>query len=286
MQAAELSFQVLIDPHLPPVVEGAVSFETGASRAQASDPKLFVYEHHGEGFRPEDRGALTSFFEDLILGTPFPLVFATHRIGGLDTILAASLFLHRDLAIHPGMPGLVAAADLVHRRGHPYLGHVEPDLARFFQGLEGYFTGNFSKKELGERLTSAVQWVREYVIEGRLPDLGPRPQPVRVLEVGTNGFVLALAERPSVEAWVGLYRQGFLRGILIGPEDGDFRQVVASRKSERVEFDLGRALVHLNELETLSGGASEWRLDGLYLFGPPVGTTILVSHLLEVLLRV
>jgi hypothetical protein len=286
MEAVELSFQVSIDPHLPPVVEGAVSFETGASRAQVSDPKLFAYEHHGEGFGPNDPGALTRFFEDLILGTPFPLVFATHRVGGLDTILATALFLHRDLATHPGMPGLVAAADLVHRRGHPFLGHVEPDLARFFQGLEGYFTGSFSKKELGEKLTLAVQWVREYVLEGRLPDIGPRPQPIRVLDVGTNGFVLAATDRPSIEAWVDLYRQGFLRGVLVGPDEGDFRQVVASHKSERVTFDLGKALLHLNELEVLSGGDAEWSLDGLYLFGPPIGTTILVGHLLEVLLRV
>lgn len=286
MQAAELSFQVLIDPHLPPLVEGAVSFETGASRAQTADPKLLAYEHHGEGFGPGEVGALTRFFEDLILGTPFPLTFATHRVGGIDTILATALFLHRELAVHPGMPGLVAAADLVHRRGTPYLGHVEPDLARFFQGLEGYFLGSTSKKELGEKLTFGVQWVREYVLEGKLPDLGPRPQSVRVLDVGTNGFVLAGADHPSVETWVSLYRLGFLRGILIGPDDGDFRQVVVSRKSDRVEFDLEKALLHLNEMETLAGGNPEWSLDGQYLFGPRVGTTILVSHLLGVLLRV
>ncbi len=207
------TFHVRIEPGLPPVVPEALSFETGASRAQAADPDLHVYEHHGEGFGQADPGALTSFFEDLILGRPMPLVFATPGINGLDTLVALSLFLHRDMAIAPSMAGFVADVDLVHRRGLALLGHVEEARGRFFRLLSGYISPGLSKRELGERLGTAVAWIRAYVMTGELPDLGRSWPSVDVLKVGTGGFVLAESAGSLLEGWVALYRQGFLKGV-------------------------------------------------------------------------
>jgi hypothetical protein len=62
--------------------------------------------------------------------------------------------------------------------------------------------------------------------------------------------------------------------------------VLAARKSPHVAFDLTRAAAYLNEIERSIGGPPEWREDGLWLSGPSVGTTLLLSHLMEVFLRV
>jgi hypothetical protein len=286
LQKAEIHFQVLVDSTAPALVERAISFETGASRAQVEEPSNFAYEHHGEDFSPRDSGALTRFYEDLLEGVAFPLTFATKSIKGIDTLMAIALFLHRDLAIHPSTPGLVTAVDLIHRKGLPFLGHVDADLARFLQGMMDFFPVGVSKQEMGERIASATQWIRGYVIEGTLPNVGPLMTKPRLIEVGTNGFVLAEAGKPSLDVWGDLYRQGFLRGVLLGPEDRDFRQVIASRKSDKIAFDLNQAAYHLNELERLSGGEANWRVDGHYLFGPPDGSLVLVAHMLGVFLRV
>lgn len=276
METTDLTFQVLVDPAHPPLVEGAVSFELGP----ADRPKL-AYNHG-----PEDPGALTTFFEDLVSGVPMPLTLAIRSVGGLDTILAVALFLHRELAIHPAMPGLVAAVDLIHRKGPPFYGHVEADLGRFLRGVSGFFPEGLSKEVRGERIGTAAQWVRAYLMEGTLPNIGPQPPRGRILDIGTNGFVLADAEKASEEGWDDLYRKGFLRGVLLGPPDGDFRTVVASKKGPQVEFDLNKAAMILNEVEALSGGEPGWEVKGLYLFSPPIGTTVQVSYLMEVFLRV
>jgi len=284
VELASLNFQVVIDPTVPPLVKDSVSYETGASVEESASP--WVYEHHGEGFDPLGPGALTRFYEDLIRGTPLPLIFSTREVNDIDSIVAITLFLSRDLATHPATPGFVTAVDLVHRFGPQYLGHVDPDLARFFQGLRGYFPPGVSRQEAGQRVGTAVQWIREYILDGDLPNIGPRVTSPRVLEIGTNGFVFAEAAKPSIETWGELYRGGFLRGVLIGPQLGDFRQVIASRKSDRVEFNLNQALIHLNELERASDGDPTWRIEGDFLFSPPQGTLILMSYLLGVFIRV
>ena len=282
-----IKLEVRIEPDLPQVVPDAVSFETGATRAQASNPDLFVYEHHGEGFNQADPGALTCFFEDLILGRPFPFVFATKSIQDVDTLVAMSLFLHRDLAIHPAMPGLVATVDFVHRRGLVALSHVEPDLARFLCFLRAYFPEKgLSKRQLGDRLATAVTWIREFVHEDRLPHMGAPPTPVRVIDHGTNGFVVAETTGSLIDGWVELFRQGFLRGVLIGPDVHGRRTALAARKSPYVQLDLVTAARLLNQMEGAMGELPEWESDGFFLKSPPEGTLILVSHLLDVLVRV
>lgn len=277
----ELTFQVLIDPSLPSVIADAVSFETGASRSEIG-PR--VYNHHGSEFQSSDPGALTLFHEDLISGLALPLTFATHGIA-VDTVVAAALFMHRDLAVHPDTPGLVASLDLAHRYGPAFYAHMETNLASFFRAVEQFFPVTLPHAERGERFGTAIQWVRDFVLDARLPSIGRPGAAPTILDVGTNGFVLALGES-SVDAWIDLFRRGFLRGVLLGPGEGDFRSVLIARKSPKVGFDLDLAAQHLNELEGLSGGSSPWVREGDFLRSPIEGSAILVEHLMEVCLRV
>jgi hypothetical protein len=108
---------------------------------------------------------------------------------------------------------------------------------------------------------------------------------VEVLDVGNNGFVLARG-KPSVEGWEALFRNGYLKGAIIGESDGDYRWVLIARKSLAVGFDLERAVVILDEMERLSGSLPGWKISGNYLHSPPEGSTILLSYLTEVLIRV
>ena len=267
-----LKLELTIDPSLPPCVEGAISFETGG------DPGRYVY---GRG-RP---GPLLCFFEDLISGMPMPLIFATKRVSGPHTVIAAALFLDREIAVHPGAPALVYAVDLVHRLGDPMYAHLDPNLAQFLRGLAGFFSSGISKAEQGTRLATAVQWVRDYLATGDLPSIGTWVPYVRVLDVGTNGFVVATSRRVCREAWESLYRWGHLRGVLVGEEETGLRPILAARKSLSVGFDLERFVPILDELEQLSGGGTGWALDGNYLASPRDGTTILVQHIVDVFLR-
>jgi hypothetical protein len=281
-----LEFRIIIEPRVTPIVEGALTFEAGASREQAADPALYVYEHHGEGFGQADPGALTSFFEDLILGRPLPLVFATPAIRDVDTLFAIALFLHRELAIAPAMPGLVAQVDLVHRRGLPVLGHVGGDFARFLRLLRQYFPVGLSKADMGERLTTGVGWIRDYVLQGALPALGKPLAEARIIQRGSDGFVVAETSGDLLEAWVTLFSKGHLRGLLVTPEREGRRRVLGARKSFFCAFDLALAARLFNEVETAMGEKPTWRAEGDWLWGPSVGTTILVPHLVEVLIRV
>lgn len=285
MMSDEIKLQLLVDPELPAVLQDVVCFESGATPEQTRDPSLWTYNHHGEGFTSQSPGALTRLFEDLVSGRPFPITLGLRKVGGVDSIIAAALFLHRDLALHSTTPGLVALVDLVHRQGPTFYAHFEDDVARFLRGLEDFFPFGLSKQEYGERLGTSVQWVRDLVLDNTLPNFGlPRPS-VRILEVGTRGFVVADTDRPSIEAWMPLFRQGHLRGLLLGPIDGDHRQVLIARKSPQVGFDLEQAALHLNEMEVLSGGERDWVVEGNFLRSPTGGSLLLVGLLLDLLLR-
>jgi hypothetical protein len=284
-----MELNVRIEKALPALVPGAISFETGARRADLDAPDVFAYEHHGEEFRPSDRGALPCFFEDLLLGRPLPLTFATHSIQDIDTLVAIAVFLHRDLATHPATPELVYTADFVHRLGLPALAHIAEDKARFLSALRGYFPEKgLSQRELSERVVTAVGWVREYLQEGRIPVLGPVPQSdIRVLDHGTSGFVVAETPGNLLDGWVELFRLGFLRGVLFGHRAGDRKAVLVARKSHFVALDLPAAARALNQLEITMGETPEWTVsrDGLWL-EHQAGTLLLLSQVLAVLVRV
>jgi len=285
-QTVELN--VRIEKNLPAVVPDALSFETGASKAQAEDPSLCIYEHHGVEFSSYSRGALPSFYEDLLLGKALPLTFATPAVHDVDTLTAIALFLHRDLATHPATASFVYTVDFVHRLGFPSLAHIEPRLAQFLSVLRCYVPDNgVTPRELSERLTTAVKWVREYIQDGMTPSLSGTNPRVRVIDVGSNGFVLAEANA-LWDGWLELYRLGFLRGLLTEVVDQDRRRVLAARKSLYVPFNLEMAGKLLNQMELAMGEPPDWKLspDGLWLEGPSDGTLILIKHVMDVLVRV
>jgi hypothetical protein len=124
------------------------------------------------------------------------------------------------------------------------------------------------------------------LIEGSLPNLGSPLPTVEVLDVGSNGFVIGRSDNPSVEAWEVLFRQGYLRGVILGPENSEAREVFVARKHQRSWPNLSQALVHLTELEGLSGGNDCWVCEEDFIRSPKGGTKILVNYLVEVLLRI
>lgn len=275
-----MDLQVLVNPDTKGVVEDAISFETGLTRKQAADSDLYVYEHHGAEFTAIDPGALSMFFEDVILGRPMPQKFVTRSLN-IDTMFALALFIHRDLATHPSMPGLIASVDLAHRRGFQGFGHVDPDLCQLLLLIGMMLPKNASKQEEGKAMRTVIAWVYEYITEGVVPNAGPTPPKVQILDTGTNGFVLGETEGPLLLAWIEMFRQGHLRGVLVGPEHNARRAVIASRKSVFVDFNLSKAASILNEAE----GDAGWKADELWLQSPEGGTIIPLSGMMEVFLR-
>jgi len=278
--SSELQFQILVDPKLPPIVEGAVSFETGASPDLL---RMGVYNHHGSGFGPESTGALTRFYEDLVSGAPFPLTLATHAIESSDTVVAIALFMHRELAILPSTIALVAGVDLAHRLGTGFLAHVDQNLAGFLSNFSKLFPKNLSKRERGERLGMAVQCLRDYLLTGVVPSWTPPPQ-VQVVQVGTNGFVVARSQAPSVEGWVELFRMGYLRGVLVSTESP--WSVLIARKHPYSWPDMDRAVTILKQLESFHKGSTNWTLSDWVIASPTSGTLIPIDDILAVLLKV
>lgn len=285
-----MELNVRIDKTLPVIVPDAISFETGATREQLRDPALFAYDHHSAEFSPADKGALTCFFEDMILGRPLPLTLATRSVQDIDTLAAIALFLHRDLATHPATPEFIYTVDFAHRLGLQALSHIAQDKAQFYCALRDYFPEKgLSQRELSARVTTAVGWVREYIHQGVMPVLGPAPRSeVRVVDQGTNGFVVAITKDCLWDGWVDLYRMGFLRGVLAEYAPEDRQRILIAKKSRFVQFDLETAARALNQLEAAMGEPAEWIVtrDGLWLQGPAAGTLLLLRQTLEILTRV
>ena len=281
-----LRLSVVVDPEMASLAPDAVSFELGPIPTDVP-PEFIAYEHHGEGYHPLCPGALTRLFEDLIMGRPFPLRMNLRQIGDVDAMVAVALFMSRDLAIHPAMPGLVASVDMVHRLGDNYLAHLDRDLERFIRLLRGYLPPRgLGRRETGERLSQVVIWIHEYVMGGRLPSLPVDPPLPRVIDIGTDGFVFAETPGPLRLGWVELYRMGHLRGLLLGPELGGRRHALAARKSPWMALDFDVAGDMLNQIEAAMGEIPGWRAsDGLWLDGPEEGTCIRPTELLAVLTR-
>jgi len=112
----ELRFEVIIDPSLEPEVEGVVAFGQFVAKGELSA----VYA--------DSRTALTEFYVDLLQGRPFPLKLVTRDIQTVGQLVAMAVFLRRELAIHPALPGLIAAANLVDQLGLVGLAPVDRDL--------------------------------------------------------------------------------------------------------------------------------------------------------------
>jgi hypothetical protein len=273
---AELQFQVVIDADLASKVKGVVAL--GDFELEGEDSVSAIYkatEAH-------------VFYRDLIFGRPFPLVLVTRGIENLGVLLGITLFLHRDLAIHPGVPGLFAALNMADFHGVAGLAHIDRDLSRFCKFLKKFIAEPRNKKEQQEALSTSVGWLRSYLLEGTLPALPPEKEPPRIIDRGTNGFVVATSSHGDLLlGWEELYRSGFLRGVLLYYQVGKDRwKVLGARKSGYLAFDLKTAAAALNEVEAAMGELADWATDGYWLTGPEEGTLILPSNLLEVLVRV
>lgn len=266
----ELQFQVIVDPTLGPAAEGVLAFGE--------------FEVTNGAAYPDD--GVQAFFEDLLLGKAFPLTLVTRGLHTIGKLVAITFFLQRDLALHPRAPSLVMSASLTDRLGISGLAHMDRDLARFFLLLSSYLPRGLSKREQQERLTKAVEWIHEYLVDERLPALPREAPPPKVLDVGTGGFVLAEAVQTTPTVWIELFRHGYLKGLLVTPEKKGLRKALAARKSDLVAFDLPKAASIFNEAEGAMGAPQEWMADGLWLAGPEKGTALPIPTLLEVFVRV
>lgn len=272
----ELRFEVVIDPTLGPEVEGVVAFGEFVPKGELAA----VYA--------DSRTALTEFYVDLLQGRPFPLKLVTREVQTIGRLVAVTVFLRRELAINPVMPGLIAAANLVDQLGLVGLAHIDRDLGRFFKLLTAYLPPNLSRKEQQIRIATTVGWVYQYVFEGQLPALPVEPEPPRPFEYGSNGFVLAeaVAGASLEDGWVELYRAGYLRGALFSPPREDRRCVLVARKSPFLAFDLRKAAEVLNEAEAAMGEPPGWLADEQWLRGPQEGTLLPIAAITQVLVRV
>lgn len=272
-----MELHVTVDPDLPAVLtEPAVGFGSFES-ARAG---VVIYG-------PGPAGTpLARLYADLICGRPLPLTFVTRAVANLETVVAVALFLDRELCLHPGAAGLVAAVELASQLQEGGLAHVDRDLARLFLLIDGYLClQQADKAEQGRRLQQAVGWLRGYLLEGSLPSLPRAPDPPAVLDVGTNGFVLATASGRLVDAVTELYRAGHLRGVVFRPTArGD--HVLAFRKSPYVRFDLQAAEAYLNAAEARVGRHGRWNLERFLLAGPAEGSGVTRQDLIDTFLRV
>ena len=165
----ELRLNVLIDPTLTSAPDDAVLYD----------------------------GDIRRFFHDMVAGKPLPLTLALREVRDVDALLAVAVFLHRDLAIHPGLPGLLAVFAMACEEPFWGLAHVDRDIGRFVGHLRGYLgQSGAGKQEQAERVATAVGWIRELLLEGRLPQMAPAPVAPTVITVGTNGFVFAEGPQP------------------------------------------------------------------------------------------
>lgn len=273
----EIQLQVVIDEALPSKQEGPVvalgDFEPSET--------TFVYRSD-----PDSPGesALQRFYRDLIFGRALPIKLVARDIQDIDEVLLLALFLDRKLAIQSSTASVVFAADLG-RFGPAGLAHIDRDLARFISFARTYLGGREGR---GDRIKTVVEWLQRYIQEGSLPGLPAESKPPRVLDVGTNGFVVAEADGTDlVEGWTELYRQGHLRGLLFGTTSPmGHRAILGARKSPFVEFSLERAADILNEAERAMGELPGWVGESLWLWGPEGGTLLLPTHIIEVLVRV
>lgn len=264
----ELQFQIVIDPALDRKVSGAVAFGD------------FEVEE-GAGYPAE---GLPAFFYDLVRGRAMPTALVARKLTP-SVMVAITLFLHRELTLRPQMLALVASCGMVDQLGLAGLAHIDRDLASFFKLLVAYLPEKLGRKERQEKLQTAVEWVRQYVLRGELPALPAEPDPPRILDVGSGGFVLA--EATLLEAgWLELFRQGFLWGVLLTPSVGDRRGVLAARKSLLAPLDMRKAAGIFNEAEKAMGEPDGWKAEDLWLWGPEGGTLLLPTHIVDVVIRV
>lgn len=248
MTTTALRFQVVVGSSLEANTAEAISWQMGPpSRTEG------VFSYGGVN-------ALSEFYEDLLKGAPFPFSFHAYSLWGADALVAVAIYLHRELALLPQTTALVGYICFHRRMGEFSLAHVPPEVAAFIRLLESVSWERLTDKEQGERISTSVSWIREYLLGDKLPHL-VRPTAPSIITVGSNGFVVAESLNPSREVWTELYRAGYLRGVLMGPETDEGSTYLLSKKSEYLEFDLYKGEKLLNELEAIHEGPAVWKIE-------------------------
>lgn len=270
---SELQYKVVLDSNTPSDLVESVGF----GDFTPTDTVSVVYG--------EDE--LLRFYNELILGRPLPLTFVARGVSSLGVFFALTLFLQRDLALHPKTAGIVTAVSLFDHYGVSGLAHVDRDLSRILKALSRVLmvppNGPDGQHQI---LKFAFTLCRDYIEKDVVPTLPAEPNPPAVLDRGTNGFVMAsYADERMAEGWEELYRLGHLRGVLLRPIPGTERwDVLGSRKSLFVSLDLVKAAAALNDAEVAMGEPPEWASDGLWLRGPEQGTLLLPTMIVRILL--
>lgn len=272
---SEHQYRVVVDPDLP-------------ERLPEDVVAVGNFQNSSDLIYSNTKIATGKFFGDLILGKPLPLTLAMRSVSSIGDILILALFLHRDLAINPKMPELISASELVDQLGIAGYAHIDRYLGRFFRLCQGYLSENSGKSDFQSRLETVISWIKSYLFDGELPSLPPEIDPPRIVDRGTDGFVVAeLAPKSDMRTgWIELYRQGFLRGVLVSPLIWDRRHISAARKSLYLKLDLHKAADIFNTTEEAMGEPPNWEANDTWLTSPPEGTLILVSHIVSVLLHV
>lgn len=277
---SKLDLYVAIDPELPSeLTTPAVAFGEFTS----NHPGVVIYNSGGEALQ------LAAFYVDLICGRPLPLQFVTRELKGIASLVAIALFMDRALALNPKVPALISAVELVSALQEGGLAHIDRDLARLLLFLDHYFFRTpLTKKDMEHKLAQVVDWIRVWVLEGKIPSMGKEPPPPKVLDRGTNGFVVAetAATSQMVEGVVELYRMGFLRGVLYAVGADERTYVLAFRKSKYLQFDLQEAAGRLNGLEAARGNPEGWKVQRHFLTSPEWGTMTPRDTLTGVFLRI
>lgn len=269
----EIEYKVVIDHDLDEKVRGVVAFGTFTTDDQTLLTAIY----------PD--GGVELFYRDLILGRPFPFTLVTRGVESLGTVMGIALFLRRDLALQPKMRELCSSACLVDLYGVAGEAHTDSWDVRLFRAIRRLLGSARGKKAQQDALKIVLDWIQE-VVGGAYPQvLDTAPEPPRVLERGTDGFVLAHSSHSDLEqGWEFLYRSGFLRGLLLARASEDRWFVLGARKSPYVPLDLGKAAQALNEAEQALGDG-KWEADTHWLRGPKGGTLLLPSAILNLMLR-
>jgi hypothetical protein len=273
---APIDLHVVVDTTAPPILDDAVTFETGSTRAQVGDPGLYAYNHHGPGFGVADPGALTSLVFDILQGRPLPLKFVCREVH-VDTLVAVSVFLRRNLCLSDRLIGFVAEVDAAHRLGPSFLAHLDTRVCQFLRHLEDSFPSGLSRSECGRRLRSAVEWIEGYLSAGTLPSMRHFPRDITLIEHGTEGFGMFQTPHAPLYGWIEAFRRGYLRGAVQGAGG----EVWLGRKSPYVPFDLDRGSFLLTERE-----GRPWVRAGEWVRSPEGGTSLGLSDVLPVLVQI
>ncbi len=222
---------------------------------------------------------LSRLYLDLICGRPLPLTLILREVRDLAQVVSCALFMDREMALHPRALTLVTAVELSLGLQEGGQAHVDRDLARLLNFIEAYmFPAPANRRAFSQKLASVLGWLRPYVLQGTLPSLPRAADPPRILDQGTNGFVLAETGGPISEGVVELYRAGHLRGLLFGPGS----TVVAFKKSHLVAYNLDKAHQQLQQIVP----EENWRLLRCQLASPSAGTLLPREALVQLFLRV